>query len=246
MRLLLVQSHPAEAKVASVALTAIGGILDHVSTAADALEYLATYEYDMIVLDQALSDMDGCDAIRRFRSLGLETSVLMLADYTSGKSRALALRTGADDVLTKPFDTEELAARVEAVVRRRNGFARSVLRVGPMELDMAGRGVRIDGAPINVTRKEYAILEMLALRKDRVITKQNFLDHLYNGLDGPETRVIDVFVCNLRKKLAALGAGSLIDTVRGHGYIMRDVQEVPAHLIAMTQSASFSREAAMR
>jgi two-component system cell cycle response regulator CtrA len=261
MRLLLVQSHPAEAKAASLALAATGGVVDHVATAADALDYLSTYEYDLIVLDQTLSDMDGCDAIRRFRAQGLGTPVLMLAAYASGKSRALALRTGADDLLSKPFDKEELVARVEAVVRRRNGFSRSVLRVGPMEIDLASHGVCIDGAPIGVTRKEYSILEMLALRKGRVITKQNFLDHLYNGIDGPETRVIDVFVCNLRKKLAALGAGSLIDTVRGHGYIMRDVPELPARLIAMAppvdfkagrfnsgrfNSGRFEQEAAMR
>lgn len=246
MRTLLLQSNPAEARATSLVLATTGAVIDHVGSVADALVYLATYEYDIIVMDQELSDMDGCDAIHRFRAQGTDTPMLMLADYASGKSRALALRAGADDLLTKPFDKEELAARVEAVVRRRNGYARSVLRVGPLEIDMASREVRIDGTPISVTRKEYCILELMALRKGRVIAKQNFLDHLYSGLDGPETRVIDVFVCNLRKKLATWGAGGLIDTVRGHGYIMRDVADIPANFIPLASPSRFEREAVLR
>jgi two-component system cell cycle response regulator CtrA len=158
----------------------------------------------------------------------------MVADFSTGKSRAQALRMGADDVLAKPFDEEEMFARVEAVVRRRNGFAQSVLRVGPLEIDMASREVRVDDQPLAVTRKEFAILELMALRKGRVIPKQSFLEHLYNGLDSPETRVIDVFICNLRKKLAGWGCGNLIDTVRGHGYIMRDVAEGLSELVSLS------------
>jgi two-component system, cell cycle response regulator CtrA len=242
MRVLLVQGHTAEAHACSVILVATGAMVDHVRTVRDALMYLQTYEYDIIVVDRALPDMDGCDAIRRFRAQGFATPVLMLADYTTGKSRAEALRTGADDLLTKPFDNDEFAARIEAVVRRRNGYARSVLRIGPLEIDMGSRVVRVEDQPISVTRKEYAILELMVLRKGRVIPKQHFLDHLYSGLDGPETRVIDVFICNLRKKLAAWGLGSLIDTVRGHGYIMRDLADVPADIIPLAKTVRADRE----
>lgn len=237
MRILLAQGHSAEAKATIALLGETGGIVDHVRTGRDALMYLQTYEYDIVVLDRSLADGDGGDALRRFRAQGFNTPVLMLVDYTSGRSRAQALRAGADDLLSKPYDSEEFAARVEAVVRRRNGFARSVLRVGPLEIDMASREVRIDDQPLAVTRKEYAILELMALRKGRVIPKQNFLDHLYTGLDGPETRVIDVFICNLRKKLSNWGFGNLIDTVRGHGYIMRDLADVPAEVVAMPRVA---------
>lgn len=233
MRTLLVQGHTAEAQASTAIIAATGAVVDHVRTASDALMYLQTYEYDIIVLDRALQDVDGCDAVRRLRAQGYMTPILMLADYTDGRARAHALRTGADDVLSKPYDREELVARIEAVVRRRNGFARSVLKVGPLEIDMASREVRVEDQAISVTRKEYAILELMALRKGRVIPKQNFLDHLYSGLDGPETRVIDVFICNLRKKLATWGLGSLIDTVRGHGYIMRDLADVPADIVPM-------------
>lgn len=238
MRILLAQGHSAEAKTTTALLSATGGVVDHVRTGRDALMYLQTYEYDIVVLDRSLADGEGGDALRRFRAQGFNTPVLMLADFTSGKARAQALRAGADDLLSKPYDTEEFIARVEAVVRRRNGFARSVLRVGPLEIDMASREVRINDQPLAVTRKEYAILELMALRKGRVIPKQNFLDHLYSGLDGPETRVIDVFICNLRKKLDTWGFGKLIDTVRGHGYIMRDLSDVAAEVVPLPMVAA--------
>jgi two-component system, cell cycle response regulator CtrA len=242
MRLLLVQGQAADAQLASAVLTDAGAVIDHVQTGRDALMYLQTYEYDIIVLDQALADGDGGEALRRFRAQGISTPVLMLAAYTSGKMRAQALRMGADDLLSKPYDDEELVARMEAVVRRRNGYARSILQVGPLAIDMASREVRIDDQQISVTRKEYSILELMVLRKGRVIPKQNFLDHLYSGLDGPETRVIDVFICNLRKKLAVWGLGSLIDTVRGHGYIMRDLPATEAFPLA--PAMPLAREAA--
>jgi two-component system cell cycle response regulator CtrA len=244
MRLLLVQSNPAAAREATRILGESGAIIDHVRTVADAIMYLQAYEYDTVVLDRALEDMDGMEAVRRFRSHGFDTPLLLLLDQCSGQTRAQALRNGADDLLTKPFDKDEFVARIEAIVRRRNGHARSVLRVGPLEIDMASREVRVDGQPIAVTRKEYSILELMALRKGRVIAKQNFFDHLYSGLDGPETRVIDVFICNLRKKLSAWGVGSLIDTVRGHGYIMRELAESPIATGEIAAPVGFHKEAA--
>ena len=238
MRILLAQGHTAEAKVTAAMLESNGEIVDHVQTARDALVFLQTYEYDLVVLEHSLGDGEGSDALRRFRAQGFTTPVLMMADFSTAKSRAQALRMGADDVLAKPFDEEEFLARVEAIVRRRSGFAQSVLRVGPLEIDMSSREVRVSEQPLAVTRKEFAILELMALRKGRVIPKQSFLEHLYNGLDGPETRVIDVFICNLRKKLAGWGCGYLIDTVRGHGYIMREFAEGVSQLVSLSVDAS--------
>ena len=240
MRILLAQGHTAEAKVTTGLLEANGGVVDHVRTGRDALVFLQTYEYDIVVLDRALADGEGGDALRRFRAQGFTAPVLMLGAFASGQLRAQQLRNGADDLLAKPYDSDEFLARVEAIVRRRHGFARSVLRVGPLEIDMASREVRIEGQPMAVTRKEFAILELMALRKGRVIPKQGFLDHLYNGLDGPETRVIDVFVCNLRKKLAGWGCGNLIDTVRGHGYIMREPADGGADVVTLPARAADS------
>ena len=244
MRILLAQGHTAEAKTTSRLLESGGGVIDHVRTGRDALMFLQTYEYDLIVLDRSLADGEGSDALRRFRAQGFSAPVLMIGDFANGALRAQVLRAGADDVMTKPIDDVEFLARVDSIVRRRNGFARSVLSVGPLHMDMASREVRINDQLMPVTRKEYAILELMALRKGRVIPKQTFLDHLYNGLDGPETRVIDVFVCNLRKKLAGWGYGNLIDTMRGHGYIMRDLDEgsegVPARADARAPALSLA------
>lgn len=244
MRLLLVQSNSAAAREASRVLGESRAIIDHVRTAAEATIYLEAYEYDAIVLDRALEEMDGLEVVRRFRSRGFDTPLLLLLDQCSGPTRAQALRNGADDLLINPYDKDEFVARIEAVVRRWHGHARSLLRVGPLEIDMASREVRVDGRPISVTRKEYSILELMALRKGRVIPKQNFFDHLYSGLDGPETRIIDVFICNLRKKLAAWGVDSLIDTVRGHGYIMRELAGDSIGPSEIAAPARFHKEAA--
>ncbi len=237
MRLLLVHADATDALLATAALRSSGAVTDHVETASDAFEYLQTYDYDIVVMDQSLPDLDGVDAIRRFRAQRFTTPVLLLTHSTDGQANAMALRAGADDLLTKPYHGDELMARIESVVRRRSGYARSVLKVGTLQIDMASREVRVDEQPVSVTRKEFAILELMALRRGRVITKQNFLDHLYNGLDGPETRVIDVFICNLRKKLAQLGLGTLIDTVRGHGYILRDLPDAIAEVLPMRLAA---------
>jgi two-component system cell cycle response regulator CtrA len=222
-----------------------GAIIDHARTVAEAIMYLQAYEYDTIVLDRALEEMDGLGVVRRFRSQGFDTPLLLLLDQCSGQTRAQALRDGADDLLIKPCDKDEFVARIEAMVRRWHGHARSLLRVGPLEIDMASREVRIDGQPISVTRKEYSILELMALRKGHVIAKQNFFDHLYTGLDGPETRIIDVFICNLRKKLGTWGVSSLIDTVRGHGYIMRELSGGPIGSSEIAAPAGFHKEAAV-
>ena len=244
MRLLLVQSNPAAAREATRVLSESGAIIDWVRSLNDAMMYLQAYEYDAIVMDRALEDMDGMEAVRWLRAHDFDTPLLLLLEQCSGQTRARALRNGADDLLTKPFDRDEFVARIEAIVRRRHGHARSLLRVGPLEIDMASREVRVEGQSIGVTGKEYSILELMALRKGRVIAKQNFFDHLYSGLEGPETRVIDVFICNLRKKLSTWGVGSLIDTVRGHGYIMRELTEVPMASGEIAAPGGFHNEAA--
>jgi two-component system cell cycle response regulator CtrA len=129
---------------------------------------------------------------------------------------------GADDFITKPFDQQELLARIQAIVRRAKGFSQPTLSVGSLTLNLGSREVRVDGRDVHLTGKEYAILELLTLRKGLVLTKEVFLNHLYGGIDEPEAKIIDVFICKLRKKLAQAGAGELIGTVWGRGYVLRD------------------------
>jgi two-component system cell cycle response regulator CtrA len=142
---------------------------------------------------------------------------------------------GADDFITKPFDSQELLARIHAVVRRAKGFSQPTLSVGPLLLNLGSREVSVEGRPVHLTGKEYGILELLTLRKGVVLTKEAFLNHLYGGMDEPEVKIIDVFICKLRKKLATAGADNLIGTVWGRGYVMRDPSGVPGRmpLVAM-------------
>ena len=132
---------------------------------------------------------------------------------------------GADDFITKPFDKAELLARMQAIVRRSKGFSQPTLRIGALELNLDSREVTVDGQEVHLTGKEYAILELLVLRKGMVLTKEAFLNHLYGGMDEPEMKIIDVFICKLRKKLALAGADNLIGTVWGRGYTVRDFNE---------------------
>ena len=123
-----------------------------------------------------------------------------------------------------PSTRTSLVARIQAIVRRSKGFAHSRLEVGGITMDLAAREVSVEGRPVALTSKEYAILELLVLRRGAVLSKENFLDHLYGGIDEPDAKIIDVFICKLRKKLAGAGADSLIGTVWGRGYIVRDQQ----------------------
>jgi two-component system cell cycle response regulator CtrA len=133
-----------------------------------------------------------------------------------------SFETGADDYLVKPFDREELLARMRAIVRRAKGFAEPTLRVGPIELRLGAREVTVNGKPVHLTGKEFSILELLVLRRGMVLSKEAFLNHLYGGMDEPEIKIIDVFVCKLRKKLAEASGEQLIGTVWGRGYVLRD------------------------
>jgi two-component system cell cycle response regulator CtrA len=185
------------------------------------------YDYDIIILDLGLPDMEGYEVVRRLRASRVETPVLILSGLNRPQAKVKGFGVGADDFICKPFDSQELLARIQAVVRRTKGFAQPSLTVGPLTLNLGSREVVVAGQPVHLTGKEYAILELLTLRKGVVMTKEAFLNHLYGGMDEPEVKIIDVFICKLRKKLAQAGANNLIGTVWGRGYVMRDPQQTP-------------------
>jgi two-component system cell cycle response regulator CtrA len=160
--------------------------------------------------------------LRRLRAARIETPVLILSGLGKTQAKVRGFGAGADDFITKPFDGQELVARIQAVVRRAKGFAQPTLSVGALTLNLASREVTVDGQPVHLTGKEYAVLELLTLRKGTVLTKEAFLNHLYGGMDEPEVKIIDVFICKLRKKLTQAGAENLIGTVWGRGYVMRE------------------------
>ena len=222
MRILLVEDDTIVARGVSLALKAASMIVDLSDTGEEALELARLYDYDIVVLDLMLPDMDGYEVVRRLRAARIETPVLILSGLTRPQAKVRGFGMGADDYITKPFDQAELIARIQAIVRRAKGFSQPTLTVGQLTLNLGSREVLVAGRNVHLTGKEYAVLELLTLRKGIVLTKEAFLNHLYGGMDEPEVKIIDVFICKLRKKLATAGAADLIGTVWGRCYVLRD------------------------
>ena len=181
------------------------------------------YDYDIILLDLTLPDMSGYEVLRNLRVAKVKTPILILSGMASIEDKVKGLGFGADDYLTKPFHKDELVARIHAIVRRSKGHAQSVITTGDLTVNLDEKMVAIAGSRVNLTGKEYQMLELLALRKGTTLTKEMFLNHLYGGMDEPELKIIDVFICKLRKKLANASSGkNYIETVWGRGYVLRD------------------------
>ncbi len=223
MRVLLIEDDSATAASIEMMLRSEGFICDTTDLGEDGLEIGKLYDYDIIVLDLMLPDLDGYEVLRRLRAARVRTPILILSGLAELDHKLKALGFGADDFLTKPFDRRELIARIQAIVRRAKGHSESLIRTGKLTVNLDSRTVDVEGHPVNLTGKEYGILELLSLRKGTTLTKEMFLNHLYGGMDEPELKIIDVFVCKLRKKLGqATGGDNYIDTVWGRGYVLRD------------------------
>lgn len=223
MRVLIVEDDAATAKTISLMLNSAGFTVDVSDLGEDGLEVAKLYDYDIILLDLMLPDMDGFEVLRRFRAAKILTPVLILSGLSESDNKIKGFGGGADDYLTKPFDKRELIARIKAIVRRSKGHAESTIQIGKVTVNLDARTVSVGNKQIHLTGKEYAIMELLALRKGTTLTKEIFLNHLYGGMDEPELKIIDVFVCKLRKKLMEkTGGESYIETVWGRGYVMRE------------------------
>ncbi len=224
MRVLLIEDDQSTAKSIELMLKADGYVVDTSDMGEDGLEIGKLYEYDIIILDLMLPDMDGYEVLKRLRSAKVETPILILSGLSELDSKLKGLGFGADDYLTKPFDKRELMARIQAIVRRSKGHAQSVIKTGPITVNLDSRTVEVDAKQLHLTSKEYGIIELLSLRKGSTLTKEMFLNHLYGGMDEPEAKIIDVFICKLRKKIekTAPEAGACIETVWGRGYVLRD------------------------
>ena len=223
MRVLLVEDDTSTAKSIELMLKSEGCIVDTTDLGEDGLEIGKIYDYDIIILDLMLPDMDGYDVLKSLRDSKIETPVLILSGLTELDNKIKGLGFGADDYLTKPFDKRELIARIQAIVRRSQGHSQSIIETGKVKVNLDTRTVDVDGQPLHLTGKEYGIIELLSLRKGTTLTKEMFLNHLYGGMDEPEVKIIDVFICKLRKKLEdAAGGDNYIETVWGRGYVLRD------------------------
>jgi two-component system, cell cycle response regulator CtrA len=229
MRVLLVEDDLTAAHGLSLILKRSGTIVEHAATGEEAIGLTRHYEYDIVLLDLMLPDVEGYEVVRRMRTLRNDTPVLILSGLSRPQAKVKGLSLGADDFITKPFNTSELIARVQAITRRRKGYSQPAVQLGGIELNLDSRQVTVNGREVRLTSKEYSILELLVLRKGKLLTKDAFLNHLYNGTDEPERQIIDLYMCRLRKKLAVAGADNLIDTVWGHGYLLRDQVPHPLH-----------------
>ena len=223
MRILLVEDDPTTSKSVEMMLSNANLNVYATDLGEEGVDLARLYDYDLILLDLNLPDMNGHEVLRQLRMAKIETPTLVLSGYDDAENKIKSFGFGADDYMTKPFHREELIARIHAIVRRSKGHAQSSIQTGQILVNLDAKTVEVDGSPVHLTGKEYQMLELLSLRKGTTLTKEMFLNHLYGGMDEPELKIIDVFICKLRKKLAqATGGENYIETVWGRGYVLRD------------------------
>ena len=226
MRILLVEDDPTTSRSIELMLTHANLNVYCTDLGEEGIDLAKLYDYDLILLDLNLPDMNGHEVLRQLRLARVETPILILSGADDTDSKIKGFGFGADDYMTKPFHREELVARIHAIIRRSKGHAQSMIRIGKIDVNLDAKTVTVGENAMHLTGKEYQMLELLSLRKGTTLTKEMFLNHLYGGMDEPELKIIDVFICKLRKKLAeATGGENYIETVWGRGYVIRDPQQ---------------------
>ncbi|MGC1779862.1 MAG: response regulator transcription factor [Xanthobacteraceae bacterium] len=223
MRVLLIEDDSATARSIELMLKSESFNVYTTDLGEEGIDLGKIYDYDIILLDLNLPDMSGFDVLRKLRVSKVKTPILILSGLAAIEDKIKGLGYGADDYMTKPFHKDELVARIHAIVRRSKGHAESIINTDGLCVNLDSKTVQIGSARVHLTAKEYQMLELLSLRKGTTLTKEMFLNHLYGGMDEPELKIIDVFICKLRKKLAhASGGKNYIETVWGRGYVMRE------------------------
>ncbi len=233
MRLLLIEDDITTAQSIELMLKSENFNVYTTDLGEEGIDLAKLYDYDIVLLDLNLPDMSGFEVLRSLRVTKVRTPILILSGLAGIEDKVNGLGYGADDYMTKPFHKDELVARIHAIVRRSKGHAQSVLYAGDLCVNLDTKTVEVGGARVHLTGKEYQILELLALRRGSTLTKDMFLNHLYGGMDEPEIKIIDVFMCKLRKKLASASGGKdYIETVWGRGYVLHEPSEDEARISA--------------
>lgn len=223
MRILLVEDDPMTSKSIEMMLASANLNVYATDLGEEGIDLAKLYDYDLILLDINLPDMNGHEVLRQLRLSKIDTPILILSGMDDTENKIKGFGFGADDYMTKPFHREELVARIHAIVRRSKGHAQSLITTGDIVVNLDAKTVEAGGRPVHLTGKEYQMFELLSLRKGTTLTKEMFLNHLYGGMDEPELKIIDVFICKLRKKLSnALDGENYIETVWGRGYVLRE------------------------
>jgi two-component system, cell cycle response regulator CtrA len=226
MRVLLIEDDSAAAQSIELMLKSESFTVYTTDLGEEGIDLGKIYDYDIILLDLNLPDMSGFEVLRSLRISKVKTPTLILSGLGGIEDKVKGFGVGADDYMTKPFHRDELVARIHAIVRRSKGHAQSVIQTDDLVVNLDTKTSEVNGARVHLTGKEYAMLELLSLRKGMTLTKEMFLNHLYGGIDEPEVKIIDVFMCKLRKKLASASGGkNYIETVWGRGYVLRHPAE---------------------
>jgi two-component system, cell cycle response regulator CtrA len=233
MRVLLIEDDSATAQSIELMLKSESFNIYTTDLGEEGIDLGKLYDYDIILLDLNLPDMSGFEVLRSLRISRVKTPILILSGLAGIEDKVSGLGFGADDYMTKPFHKDELVARIHAIVRRSKGHAQSVVITGDLSVNLDTKTVEISGTRVHLTGKEYQVLELLSLRKGTALTKEMFLNNLYGGMDEPEIKIIDVFICKLRKKLASASDGKdYIETLWGRGYVLREPSENEARISA--------------
>lgn len=219
MRVLLIEDDTATARSIELMLKAEGMNVYTTDSGEEGLNLGKLYDYDIILLDLNLPDMSGYEVLKALRASKVATPVMIVSGMAGIEEKVKGLYLGADDYMTKPFHQDEMVARIHAIVRRSKGRAQSVVVIGNLSVNLQSKIAEMFGKCVKLTLHEYKTLELLVLRQGTVLSKEMFLNYLYGGMDEPELKIIDVFMCNLRRKLKAMDdSRSYIETVWGRGF----------------------------
>lgn len=204
-------------------------IVDETNDSDEVLDLIKFYEYDAVLLRLSEDRPGEMDILRKLRLAKMRAPIVVITRAMTETARLKILQAGADDLIVNALSHEEVFMKIQNLIRRSRGFQESSLRIGSVEINMNAKKIFAKGVPVTLTKKEYQIAEILALRKGAVLSKEAILDHLYGGLDEPNPKIIDVFICKIRKKLQSMGVDDFIETNWGRGYMVIDHRQDAAN-----------------